>query len=891
MRIDVPIRRLVFFYSTTTSVLMALSIACGSGAGDSPTAPTPPSAPPATPTPRPSMVVATSPTFQVARTGAAVGAPPAVVVRDSAGSALNGVAVAFTVTLGGGSVAEVNTRTDATGIATAGLWKMGVAGENKLIAQVEGLAGVTFSAVATEPADGATDIRTGAVAFSGSYPAPAEMTYNSGTGPSTVTAYTGQVAVIFRKGTTESASTAFLRSNGAVVLGQIPVAGDYLVAVHPGTESAFITAVRGDPRVKHAAPNIVTAYGSMHAPPFVSLRTMSRSATAAPSIVVIDDCDGPHGAKVKATVMAAGATASCLSDGQVKPSFWNTKFQVLQAVSAATADGVIVNISSYGSSVNGQDVTRLSAQVQARERDQWGAFLVEILEKLSTFDEAQRARVVVTLAAGNNNLRAKEILDEIRSELRDHPDFGIIVRILKENVLIVGASESVMELSADAFGDPDFAYMRVAAAPTGEVGTSFAAPIAAALIHKIAQSTGLRPRDALLVAKKAVAANKNWQLLEAEAADEADRLKKYGLTYRLTVGSTGPGSITAPIGLPPGNIYRAGAQVTLTARADPIGDFTGWSGACSGNGACIVTMDADKTVTALFFKPSYQISWQVMGGPGGVSLNPDSATYSRGREVLASAIPGANRKWAKWTGDCAGQPQQCRLVMNTSKVITAYFDSITAGSFTLSLGATGTGTGTIVTDPAGSAFAAGTTVKVSAVASQGSTFQGWSGACSGMTACSVLMNANKAVTATFTRTITSFTYTGAHTGTMSNPPLDECTYPPLVITGADKWTIHVVGDSGTADVGGTVAYTQAAGSSSNPNVSCPGHSSPPTPYEATWRGLASNFIREQVLILPVDGGSITLAVTGTLGDPRITMNSSGKIDDVTFQMMFVWTRQ
>jgi len=41
--------------------------------------------------------------------------------------------------------------------------------------------------------------------------------------------------------------------------------------------------------------------------------------------------------------------------------------------------------------------------------------------------------------------------------------------------------------------------------------------------------------------------------------------------------------------------------VTLTAIPDTGKTFVGWSGGgCSGTGACVVTMNADTTVTALF---------------------------------------------------------------------------------------------------------------------------------------------------------------------------------------------------------------------------------------------------------------------------------------------------
>src|SRR5262249_3978712 len=47
-------------------------------------------------------------------------------------------------------------------------------------------------------------------------------------------------------------------------------------------------------------------------------------------------------------------------------------------------------------------------------------------------------------------------------------------------------------------------------------------------------------------------------------------------------------------------------------------------------------------------------------------------------------------------------------------------------------------------------YNSGTNVPVTQTAAAGSTFGGWSGACSGVNACNVLMDANKSVTATFT---------------------------------------------------------------------------------------------------------------------------------------------
>jgi hypothetical protein len=71
----------------------------------------------------------------------------------------------------------------------------------------------------------------------------------------------------------------------------------------------------------------------------------------------------------------------------------------------------------------------------------------------------------------------------------------------------------------------------------------------------------------------------------------------------------------------------------------------------------------------------------------------------------------------------------------------------------------GTGSGTVTSSPAGIScgstcthkFAAGTVVTLSASAAPGSTFAGWSGACSGTGDCVVTVSAAKSVSAQFSR--------------------------------------------------------------------------------------------------------------------------------------------
>jgi hypothetical protein len=80
-----------------------------------------------------------------------------------------------------------------------------------------------------------------------------------------------------------------------------------------------------------------------------------------------------------------------------------------------------------------------------------------------------------------------------------------------------------------------------------------------------------------------------------------------GLTYMLTVTTSGNGNgavTSSPPGISCGNDcsepYLSATSVTLTAAADGDSTFIGWQGACSGTGACSVTMSAARSVTASF---------------------------------------------------------------------------------------------------------------------------------------------------------------------------------------------------------------------------------------------------------------------------------------------------
>jgi len=142
----------------------------------------------------------------------------------------------------------------------------------------------------------------------------------------------------------------------------------------------------------------------------------------------------------------------------------------------------------------------------------------------------------------------------------------------------------------------------------------------------------------------------------------------------------------------------------------------------------------------------------------GIDCGTDcSQSYSSGTSVTLTASAASGSTFAGWSGACSGTGS-CTVTMSSNKGVTATFNSAPTGPYTLAVGKSGTGSGTVTSSPAGincgtdcsESYSSGTSVTLTASAAAGSTFAGWSGACSGTGSCVVSMSSDKSVTATFT---------------------------------------------------------------------------------------------------------------------------------------------
>ncbi|HYD40498.1 MAG TPA: cellulase family glycosylhydrolase [Anaeromyxobacter sp.] len=244
-------------------------------------------------------------------------------------------------------------------------------------------------------------------------------------------------------------------------------------------------------------------------------------------------------------------------------------------------------------------------------------------------------------------------------------------------------------------------------------------------------------------------------------------------TYTLTVttSGTGGGFVTSSVGgihcgTACSATYESGTTVTLTANPAPAGSaFAGWSGACTGTGPCVVTMTANRSVGATFNGTGYALTVSKAGtGTGVVTSTPAGiscgttcgASFAAGTTVTLSAAIASNSTFAGWSGACTGTAATCTVAMTSARTVTATFTALATNPLTVTRA--GTGSGTVTSSPAGidcgttcsASYGGNAVVVLTATAASGSTFVGWSGACTGAAAtCSVTMNAARTVTATF----------------------------------------------------------------------------------------------------------------------------------------------
>ncbi len=143
--------------------------------------------------------------------------------------------------------------------------------------------------------------------------------------------------------------------------------------------------------------------------------------------------------------------------------------------------------------------------------------------------------------------------------------------------------------------------------------------------------------------------------------------------YTLTALPSGSGAVTKD---PDQTSYTAGANVTLTATADPGHAFTGWSGDLAGSqNPVTITMDSNKSITANFEAEAYTLTITEVGN-GTTGKNPDQPTYSYNDIVNLTAVADPGWTFDGWSGDLTSTATSIPITMDASKTITATFTEV-----------------------------------------------------------------------------------------------------------------------------------------------------------------------------------------------------------------------
>ena len=264
----------------------------------------------------------------------------------------------------------------------------------------------------------------------------------------------------------------------------------------------------------------------------------------------------------------------------------------------------------------------------------------------------------------------------------------------------------------------------------------------------------------------------------------------------LTVNKNGSGSGTvtsSPAGIDCGatcsQSFDIDTIVTLTASAGFESTFTDWSGeGCSGTGTCVVTMDADRTVTAEFTINTYTLDVTTSGtGSGTVTSDPAGITcggvctedYDYSTLVTLTATQDTGSTFSGWTGESCSGTGTCIVTMDQARSVDAEF---TLNTYDLTVTLDGSGTDSVTSDIPGincgvdcsETYDYNTVVILTAAADPGgSSFVEWiGGGCSGTGTCTVTMDQHQSVTARFLINPQSLTIakSGNGTGTVTSSP-------------------------------------------------------------------------------------------------------------------------
>jgi uncharacterized repeat protein (TIGR02543 family) len=255
---------------------------------------------------------------------------------------------------------------------------------------------------------------------------------------------------------------------------------------------------------------------------------------------------------------------------------------------------------------------------------------------------------------------------------------------------------------------------------------------------------------------------------------------KQAYTLAAQVAPQGGGTLAIN---PPNGPYAPGTAVSIHAIPTPGSGylFSHWEGdATNSVNPLTLTMDGNKTVTAVFTKKVYSLTLAASPLEGGsVAPNPQQSQYGDGTVVSLTATAAQGFLFSHWEGGLTGEQNPGSMTIDSNKSVTAVFVRV----YSLAVSVTPSGSGSVLASPFDGPYAAGTVVTLTPAPAPGYAFSHWEGDLTGSAGpAAVTMNGNKAITAVFVRQNYTLTVVVTPTGggSVVAAPEDPYTYGTVV---------------------------------------------------------------------------------------------------------------
>ncbi len=203
--------------------------------------------------------------------------------------------------------------------------------------------------------------------------------------------------------------------------------------------------------------------------------------------------------------------------------------------------------------------------------------------------------------------------------------------------------------------------------------------------------------------------------------------------------------------------YASGTSVTISASPNTGYTFVNWTEGTtviSTSASYTFVITASRTLVANYVINSYTLTATASPLAGGtITMSPNQPKYDHGSNVLLTAIPATGYTFTNWTegGVILSTSAAYQISMTRNRALVANFK---LNSYGLTLLINPSAGGSVTKNPDQASYDSGSSVILTATPNAGYTFTSWSGDATGTTnPLTVVMNANKSITANFTAVV------------------------------------------------------------------------------------------------------------------------------------------